>query len=367
MDVRSCGINLNHWYVVAQSKEITTKPKEVKLWYHSIVLYRDSMGKIHGLDNRCPHRQVKLSEGKVVENYLECAYHGWQFNGEGNCTFIPYLNPDFHCSDSKNKALPKVKIESYTVQECDGFVWIFLGDQKLLDSEKNQPMNIPEWDHLNYIATVSVIDCQAHFSFLIENLMDMYHGHLHNDYQAWTDANLKELLTTEQEVKGLYEAKSYYKIDKIWSIFQLFFPRFRSLHPEPLMVNYCYPHWQSTLGKDFTIYCLFCPISLTHTKAYLIHFTSLNAFWRLHKLPRWFRQFIKDKLYGTAQTMLEGLVAQDIIMIEQEQQAYEQKIRKPTYEINPTIPAVQKMIKKQVKDECNGEIPRRRDRENFIR
>ncbi|EAM51848.1 Rieske 2Fe-2S domain-containing protein [Crocosphaera watsonii WH 8501] len=351
MDVRTCGINLNHWYVVAQSREITTKPIEVKLWYRSIVLYRDSTGKIHGLDNRCPHRQVKLSEGKVVGNSLECAYHGWQFNGQGSCTFIPYLNSNLNGKFSKNQALPRSQIESYPVQEDDGFVWIFLGEKHLLESKQVQPMSIPEWQHLNYIGTVSVIDCQAHFSFLIENLMDMYHGHLHDDYQAWTDAKLKELLTTEEGVKGLYEAQSYYKIDKIWSISQLFFPRFRSLHPEPLMVNYCYPHWQSTLGKDFTIYCLFCPISLTHTKAYLIHFTSLNAFWRLHKLPKWFRQFIKDRLYGTAQTMLDGLVEQDIIMIEQEQQAYDQQLREPTYEINPTIPAVQKFIKKQAEKE----------------
>ncbi len=341
MDVRTCEINLNHWYVVAQSREITTKPIEVHLWYHSIVLYRDSTGKIHGLDNCCPHRQVKLSEGKVVENSLECAYHGWQFNGEGICTFIPYLNLE-------KQALPKCRIDSYPVQERDGFVWIFLGDKKQLDSETIKPMSIPEWEHLNYIATVSVIDCQAHFSFLIENLMDMYHGHLNSDYQAWTEAKLKELITTEKEVKGLYEAKSYYKIDKIWSISQLFFPQFRSLHSEPLTVSYAYPHWRSTLGKDFIIYCLFCPINLTHTKAYLIHFTSLNAFHRLHKLPIWFRQLLKDKLFGTAQTMLDGLVKQDIIMIEQEQEAYSQQLQKPTYEINPTIAAVQKMIKKQI-------------------
>lgn len=341
MDVRTCTINLNHWYVVAQSTEVTRKPIEVRLWYHSIVLYRDSQGKIHGLENRCPHRQVKLSEGKVVENSLECAYHGWQFDSEGICTLIPYL--------LDNQVLPNCKINVYPVQECHGFIWVFLGNQKVLESQSVKPMLIREWEHLNYISTVSVIDCEAHFSFLIENLMDMYHGHLHHDYQAWTEAKLQELTTTEEEVKGIYEAKSYYKIDKIWSISQLFFPQFRSLHSEPLMVNYSYPHWRSTLGEDFTLYCLFCPINLNHTKAYLIHFTSLNAFHRLHKLPRWFRQWIKDKLSGTAQTMLDGLVKQDIKMIEQEQQAYTQQIQKPTYEINPTISAVQKMIKQQVK------------------
>ncbi len=339
MDVRTCDINLNHWYVVAQSKEVTTKPLGVRLWYHSIVLYRDSQGKIHGLKNCCPHRQVQLSEGKVVNNFLECAYHGWQFNEQGVCTLIPYL--------SDNQALPNCHIKVYAVKESDGFIWVFLGDQQVLEQQNIKPMSIPEWEHLNYIGTVSVIDCQAHFSFLIENLMDMYHGHLHDNYQAWTGAKLQVLSTTEEEVTATYEAQSYYKIDKIWSIIQLFSPRFRRLHPEKLTVCYLYPHWQSTLGEDFTIYCLFSPINLTHTRAYLIHFTSLNAFWRLHKLPRWFRQLIKDKLWGTAQTMLDGLVEQDIKMIEQEQQSYSQQLRQRNYEINTTISAVQKMIKKQ--------------------
>ncbi|MDJ0509582.1 MAG: aromatic ring-hydroxylating dioxygenase subunit alpha [Crocosphaera sp.] len=344
MDVRTCEINLNHWYVVAQSKEVSTKPIAVQLWHHSIVLYRDNQGKIHGLENSCPHRRVQLSEGKVINNFLECAYHGWQFNEQGDCTLIPYL--------SDNQALPNCKIKPYSLQESDGFIWIFLGDKEVLEEQKIQPMSLPEWEHLNYIGTVSVIDCQAHFSFLIENLMDMYHGHLHDNYQAWTGAQLKDLSTTEEEVRATYEAQSYYKIDKIWSISQLFFPRFRSLHSEQLMVRYIYPHWQSQLGADFTIYCLFSPINNTHTRAYLIHFTSLNAFWRLHKLPRWFRQLIKDKLWGTAQTMLDGLVEQDIKMIEQEQQAYSQPLKRRNYEINPTISAVQAMVKKQAKSEA---------------
>ena len=52
------------------------------------------------------------------------------------------------------------------------------------DGASVQPMGVPEWDHLNYIATVSIINCNAHYSYLIENLMDMYHGHLHQDLQA---------------------------------------------------------------------------------------------------------------------------------------------------------------------------------------
>lgn len=35
-------------------------------------------------------RSVMLSEGRVeADGTLQCAYHGWRFNGEGQCTTIP--------------------------------------------------------------------------------------------------------------------------------------------------------------------------------------------------------------------------------------------------------------------------------------
>lgn len=339
IDVRTCGINPNHWYVVARSTEVKDKPLSVTLWHQAIVLYRDRAGQVRALEDRCPHRQVKLSHGKIIDNELECAYHGWRFNKNGQCTAIPYL--------TSNQKLPNCQIRSYPVQELDGFIWLFPGDVNYLKENKLHPMGISEWEHLNYIATISVIECQGHYSFLIENLMDMYHGHLHDNYQAWASASLQNLSSDSDRVDALYEAQSYYKIDKIWSISQLFFPALRRLHPEPLEVSYIYPHWVSTLGKDFKIYCLFCPVSETNTRAYLIHFTSLNAFWRLHKLPVWFRRFVKDSLFGSAQKLLDGLVIQDVEMIEQEQQAFLNNSCSRTYELNPTVNSVQKLIIQQ--------------------
>jgi len=334
-DVRQLAINPNHWYVVALSSEVTNKPVGVTIWQQAIALYRDSTGKIHALEDRCPHRQVKLSHGQVIGNELECAYHAWRFNLSGECTAVPYL--------AENQKLPNCKIRSYSVKEQDGFIWLFPGDIE----PSVEPLGLPEWEHLNYIATVSVINCNAHYSYLIENLMDMYHGHLHQDLQAWAEAALQDIDEDAHRVDAHYQAQSYYKIDKIWSISQLFFPAFRRLHPEPLDVSYIYPHWVSTLGKDFKIYCLLCPINETQTKAYLIHFTSLNAFWRLHKLPVWFRRFVKDSLFGAAQKLLDGLVVQDVQMIEEEQQAYLQNPQRRSYELNRALVSVQRLMRNQ--------------------
>ncbi len=341
-DVRSLGINPNHWYAVAQSTEVTNKPVGVVLWEAAIVLFRDRAGTVHALEDRCPHRQVKLSQGEVVAGELECVYHGWRFDPSGACSHVPYLAAD--------QKLPTCTLKTYPVREQDGFIWVFPGDRTHLDTHSAAPLSLPEWDHLNYIATVSVIDVAAHYSFLIENLMDMYHGRLHDDLQAWANPVLEHLETSDGRVDALYQAQSYYRIDKIWSISQLFFPSLRKLHPEELRVSYAYPNWVATLGQDFKICCLFCPVNLTQTRAYLIHFTSLQAFHRLHKLPVPFRRWIKNRLFGAAQSMLDGLVMQDVLMLEQEQQAYLKEPTRKGPELNRTIMAVQTLIRQQALD-----------------
>jgi renierapurpurin 18,18'-hydroxylase len=335
-DIRQVGLNPNHWYVAAMGREVTTKPVGIVFWGEAIVLFRDTQGQVQALEDRCPHRQVKLSEGQVKGNTLECAYHGWQFDGMGQCVAVPHLE--------EQQKLPSCRIRRYPVQERDGFVWIFPGEGE----PSGEPFAISEWEDLDYIGSVAPFQCGGHFSFLIENLMDMYHGHLHNNYQAWANPQLEDLEEDGDRVHAHYQAQSYYKIDKIWSVSQLLFPALRQLHPEPLDVSYVYPHWAAALGQDFRIYCLLCPISPTETRAYLLHFTSLKAFPRLQRHPDWFRRWIKNRFFGSARLLLEGLIRQDVKMIEQEQQSYLQHPERRNYELNRAIASVQRLIRRQV-------------------
>ncbi|NEP19233.1 MAG: aromatic ring-hydroxylating dioxygenase subunit alpha [Leptolyngbya sp. SIO4C1] len=335
--VRRAPINPNHWYAVALSTELKDRPLGVTLWHEAIVLYRDQSGQVHALEDRCPHRQVRLSHGQVQANRLECTYHGWQFDSTGACVDVPYL--------SEQQRLPNCRLKTYPVCEQQGFIWIFPGSQP--ETEQIRLLEIPEWDHLNYIASVTPIDVQAHFSFLIENLMDMYHGRLHDDLQAWANPVLQEIEASDAHIDAHYAAESYYKIDKIWSVSQLFMPALRQLRPTHLDVSYLYPHWRSVLGEDFKIYCLFCPVSETQTRAYLLHFTSLNAFHRLHKLPVWFRRFVRDSLFNSAKGLLAGLVEQDVLMMEDEQRAFAAAPQRKGPEFNPVIGQVQRLIADQ--------------------
>jgi phenylpropionate dioxygenase-like ring-hydroxylating dioxygenase large terminal subunit len=336
--LRQLGINLNHWYVVAQSREVSHQPLAVTLWHQPIVVFRDGQGRVIALEDSCPHRRVKLSDGHVEGDQIVCVYHGWKFGPEGHCTHIPYLEPQ--------QKLPTCTLRQYPVKEQDGFIWLFPGDTEWAD--RVDRLGVPEWDNLNYIGSAAVIDVQAHYSFLIENLMDMYHGHLHGAAQVWANPVLTNLEMTDRRVQAHYDAESYYRVDKIWSVAQLFIPALRRLHPEPLDVHYLYPHWMATLGVDFKLYCLFCPVDETRTRAYLLHFTSLNRFKNLHKSPRWIRRFLKQLFTNSAKSVLERLIREDVLMLEQEQQSFDQQPNYRGPELNRALISVQRLIRQQV-------------------
>src|SRR4051812_47928440 len=85
---------LDHWHPILPSKRL--KRNGVigrRLAGHDLVLYRDSQGQLGALDDHCPHRRMKLSLGKVYHDKLQCTYHGWTFDcqGQGESPATPKL------------------------------------------------------------------------------------------------------------------------------------------------------------------------------------------------------------------------------------------------------------------------------------
>ncbi|NIO10162.1 MAG: Rieske 2Fe-2S domain-containing protein [Deltaproteobacteria bacterium] len=334
--LRRAPINPNHWYAIALSSEIGKSPVGRELWNQPMVLFRNSEGKLHALEDRCAHRLVRLSHGTLVGGGIECAYHGWRFDGSGRCTFIP----DFAAG-----SLPNCRVKSFPLQERDGFAWIFPGDPAL--ASETQPMEIPEWDDLNHISSVARFSCRAHFSFVIENLMDMFHGNLHAKYQVFKAKTLKEVLHNPDSVTARYLATTFYRGTDLWSAFQLFFPSLRKSYESPLTVTYQYPHWKAALGTDFKLDCVICPVTEKSTVAYLIHHASLEKFTVLNGAPGGIRRAIKKAMTNIAKPLLRNLARQDIVMIEEEQQSFEQNPERHPFEVNSALHHVQHLIREQ--------------------
>ena len=114
----------NFWYLIIQSHELPAdRPVPVKCVDEELVVFRDAAGKAHVLRDRCPHRWVKLSAGRVLDGQLQCAFHGLRFAGDGECSLVPW--------EQDGKAIPKeLCATAYPTHEIGGYVWAYIGEAK---------------------------------------------------------------------------------------------------------------------------------------------------------------------------------------------------------------------------------------------
>ena len=113
------------WWPLALARELAPgKPLGAFVGDEPIVLFRDQTGTVRALENRCPHRRVPLSLGRVRgEGWLQCGYHGWSFDGEtGRCRAIPNLRADEKVPDSYG-------VYPYSAVEHNGFVYVATASQ----------------------------------------------------------------------------------------------------------------------------------------------------------------------------------------------------------------------------------------------
>ncbi|AOJ71513.1 MULTISPECIES: Rieske 2Fe-2S domain-containing protein [Burkholderia] len=76
-----------NWWPVAYSHDVgSTLPHGISLFGEPLALFRNASGRVQCLQDLCPHKSVPLSIGTVEDGHIVCRYHGWQFNGAGQCS-----------------------------------------------------------------------------------------------------------------------------------------------------------------------------------------------------------------------------------------------------------------------------------------
>lgn len=107
------------WHPVALSKEVAPgKAMPLKVLGEELTFYRGESGKPYIIGGRCAHRRTLLYTGWVQGEQLRCIYHGWQYDGSGQCVHRPA---------EKDAGLPPVKVAGYPVHEYCGIVFAYLG------------------------------------------------------------------------------------------------------------------------------------------------------------------------------------------------------------------------------------------------
>jgi len=157
----------NQWYVIAFSHEITQAPLQRRIAGDMVAIFRTADGEVIALADRCPHRGMPLSKGKVIDNVIQCGYHGIQYGKTGQCVKI-----------QSQQSLPKaMSVRKYPVVETWQWVWIWPGD-----STKADPALIPDHNKLGlggaegwYSTPILFMPLDSNSEMLHENLLDTTH------------------------------------------------------------------------------------------------------------------------------------------------------------------------------------------------
>lgn len=329
-DIRQIGINPNHWYAVGWTRDVKSAQVIcVTLWQQTIALYRDTRGRLYALRDRCPHRGVELHRGKVKGQHLVCRYHGWEFDGRGECVCIPYW--------PSAQKLPSAQVRSYPVQERYGLIWLFSGDPTLADDR--QIPEIPEFAEPGWLMIPVSVHFQAHFTICNENTMDVFHGALHQELQGWYDPVLISLQETETSVRAEYQV-SYKGRLAAWLGLS---DRADQPTTRCIQIEYCYPHYRTSMPGVSTLYLMRLPIALTESRSYALFFFKA-------RLPPFLLNWLQPALQWLLNRfVLMRFVNQDKEMVESEQRTHLAEPGQRYVEINPAIIALQRLMMRQYK------------------
>ena len=111
-----------YWIPVVESKELEPggRVKRVMLLGERLVVFRGRSGRAGLIGEFCPHRSASLYYGRVEENGMRCAYHGWKFGLDGQCQEMPSEPPE-------SSFAAKVKHTAYPCLEKGGVIWAYMG------------------------------------------------------------------------------------------------------------------------------------------------------------------------------------------------------------------------------------------------
>jgi phenylpropionate dioxygenase-like ring-hydroxylating dioxygenase large terminal subunit len=128
------------WYIIGESKDLPRdKVIEAHLFDEWLALFRDESGKAVAIEDCCLHRCAQLSKGSVKQGKLQCAYHGWTYNGEGVVIDVP--------SEGKSEGDVKPshrRARRFQICESDDYVYARLADSANDSTvEQIKPFSIP--------------------------------------------------------------------------------------------------------------------------------------------------------------------------------------------------------------------------------
>ncbi|MEI7949539.1 MAG: aromatic ring-hydroxylating dioxygenase subunit alpha [Gammaproteobacteria bacterium] len=152
------------WYVAAWSHEVPVgKLHGLTIIGQPVLIYRKHDGRLAAMADQCCHRHAPLSRGRLEGDDVRCLYHGLKYDSTGRCIEIPGQDdiPERFC------------VRTYEVQEADGWIWVWMGEQASADHALIPSTTGP--DDPRYHMRSGHLDYQANYLLVNDNLTDFSH------------------------------------------------------------------------------------------------------------------------------------------------------------------------------------------------
>lgn len=176
------------WYAAGWSDSVGREMLPRTIIGDHIVLFRTSKNELIALSDTCPHRFAPLHRGRVVDDMIECGYHGLRFDRTGSCVFNPH----------GNGATPRAAcLRRYPVVEQNGLIWLWMGDEAKADSS-NVPA-FPWLDEGSYAFTGGhTMEMNLPCDLIVDNLLDLSHAAYLHPSTLGTAAGTKDITSVER-------------------------------------------------------------------------------------------------------------------------------------------------------------------------
>ena len=259
----------NQWYAILESNEVRPgKITAVTRMGEKLIAWRDDSGQVTVMADKCPHRGVALSEGEILGNCIQCPFHGFEFDTDGNGKLVP--------ANGRDTVPPKaLHIRTYPAREEHHFIYIWWGDA----SAQLPPIPWFESIGANLVYTTLKDQWANHYSRAIENQLDVVHLPFihHNTIGRGRKTLVNGPVVQEASLwpgDHLINLWVYNEVDKGQK------PRKPSEMPEPdrrPFLQFRFGNlWQNWIADTLRIVIAFAPIDNENTLMYIRYYHNVH-------------------------------------------------------------------------------------------
>lgn len=168
---------LENWICIGRSEEVAETGQYIlrDIAGESLFFVRDENNKVQGFYNVCPHRGTQLCEhasGKFTGR-IQCPYHAWTFNYEGNMVGAPGMG------ETAGFAMADFPLRKVAVEDWDGnlFANLTLGTAKAFWSGLGDlPEKFKNWRMQDLkLGKRITYDIKANWKLIIQNYSECLH------------------------------------------------------------------------------------------------------------------------------------------------------------------------------------------------